>query len=72
MKTKDAKEENKRTKEQRGGSVRRGELRMRIDNFGYSLKKNSNDRFSYRRLESPAPDQERNRERREVSLIGND
>lgn len=71
MKTKYAKEENKRMKEQRGSSVRRGESRKRRDNFEYSSKKNSNDRFSYRQPERPAPDQERNHERREVSLIGN-
>ena len=77
MKTEDAEEEKRRMEEQREGPVKRGDPRKRKDNLGYSSRKNSDDRrhyggelFNYKRQERSSRDWERNRERREISLIG--
>lgn len=63
-------------KEQRGALVRKGELRKRGHNLGYSSRRNLDDRrhydgglFNYKRPERLSRDWERNCERREVSLI---
>ena len=76
MKTEDVEEEKRRMEMQTGGPVRRGDLRRRGDNFGYSSRMNTDDRlhydrglFNYRQPERPNRDWEGNRERREISLI---
>ena len=76
MKTKDVEEEKKRMEEQRERPMRRGDPK-RGDNLRYSSMRNSNDMryyggrlFNYRRPERLARDWERNREKREISLVG--
>ena len=59
------------------GPMRKGDLRRRGDNFGYSSRINISDRryydeelLNYRQPKRPDQNWEKNRERREISLVG--